>query len=65
MTDFEKMIKILEESGIIEGNGYDVITYSDHKTISIYKVIRIDYGTEDIIEFNFEYDLDENLKEIW
>lgn len=65
MTDFEKMIKVLEESGIIEGNGYDTITYSDHKTISIYKVIRLDYGTEDIIEFNFEYDLDGNLKEIW
>ena len=65
MTDFEKMIKTLKESGIIEGNGYDVTTYSDHKTISIYKVIRLDYGTEDIIEFNFEYDLDGNLKEIW
>ena len=65
MTDFEKMIKVLKESGIIEGNGYDTITYSDHKTISIYQVIRLDYGTEDIIEFNFEYDLDGNLKEIW
>ena len=65
MTDFEKMIKVLEESGRVEGNGYDVVTYSDYKTISIYKVIILDYGTEDIIEFNFEYDLDGNLKEIW
>lgn len=65
MTDFEKMIKTLEKSGRVEGNGYDVITYSDHKTISIYKVIILDYGTEDVIEFNFEYDLNGNLKEIW
>lgn len=65
MTDFEKMIKTLEESGRVEGNGYDVTTFSDHKTISIYKTIILDYGTEDAIEFNFEYDLDENLKEIW
>lgn len=65
MTNFEKMIKTLEESGRTKGNGYDVITYSDHKTISIYRVIILDYGTEDIIEFNFEYDLDGNLQEIW
>ena len=65
MTDFEKMIKTLEKSGRVEGNGYDVITYSDHKAISIYKAIILDYGTEEIIEFNFEYDLDGNLQEIW
>lgn len=65
MTDFEKMIKTLEESGRTEDNGYNVITYSDHKTISIYKVIMLDYGTEEDIEFNFEYDLDGNLQEIW
>ena len=65
MTNFEKMIKTLEESGRTKDNGYDIITYSDHKTISIYRIIRLDYGTEDVIEFNFEYDLDGNLKEIW
>ena len=65
MTDFEKMIKTLEESGRVEDNGYNVIIYSNHKTISIYKVIMLDYGTEEDIEFNFEYDLDGNLKEIW
>ena len=65
MTDFEKMIKTLEESGRVEGEGYDALTYFDHKTISIYKVVGIDYGAETTIEFNFEYDLDGNLKEIW
>ena len=65
MTDFEKMIKTLKESGRVEGEGYDVITFSDHKTISIYKSVVIDYGVEEIIEFNFEYDFDGNLKEIW
>ena len=65
MTNFENMIKTLEESGRVKGNGYDVITYSDHKTISIYRTITLDYGIEDIIEFNFEYDLDGNLQEIW
>ena len=65
MTDFEKMIKTIEESGRVEDNGYNVITYSNHKTISIYKVIMLDYGTEEDIEFNFEYNLDGNLKEIW
>ena len=54
MTDFEKMIKTLEESGRKEGDGYDAITYSDHKTISIYKTVAIDYGVEEVIEFNFE-----------
>ena len=65
MTDFEKMIKALKDSGREEYQGYDAITYSDHKTISIYKTVAIDYGVEEIIEFNFEYDLDGNLKEIW
>ena len=65
MTDFEKMIKTLKGSERVEGEGYDTITYSDHKTISIYKTVFIDYGVEEVIEFNFEYDLDGNLKEIW
>ncbi len=65
MSDFEKMIKTLKESGRVEGDGYDAITYSDHKTISIYKTVFIDYGVEEDIEFNFEYDLNGNLKEIW
>ena len=65
MTDLEKMIKTLKDSGREEYKGYDVITYSDHTTISIYKTVTIDYGIEEIVEFNFEYDLDGNLKEIW
>lgn len=65
MTDFEKMIKTLKECGRVEGANYDVLTYSDHKTISIYKTVAIDYEVEKIIEFNFEYDLDGNLKEFW
>ena len=64
MTDFDKMIKTLEESGRVEGFGYDAITYSDHKTISIYKTVAIDYGAKEVIEFNFEYNIDEKLKEI-
>ena len=36
MTDFEKMIKTLKDSGRVEGDGYDAIDYSDNKTISIY-----------------------------
>lgn len=65
MSDFEKMIKALKDSGREEYKGYDSITYSDHKTISIYKTVSIDYGVEEDVEFNFEYDLDGNLKEIW
>lgn len=65
MTDLEKMIKTLKESGRVEGDGYDAITYSDHITISIYKTVFIDYWVEETVEFNFEYDLDGNLKEIW
>lgn len=65
MTDLEKMIKTLKDSGRVEGDGYVAIDYSDHKTISIYKIVAIDYGVEEDVEFNFEYDLDGNLKEIW
>ena len=65
MTDFEKMIKILVESGRIEGEGFTDIEYDDCKVITIYKSY-IDYGgrTEDI-EFHFEYDTKGNLKEVW
>lgn len=65
MSDFEKMVKTLEESGRVKGKGYDALDFFDHKTISIYKTVAIDYGAEETIEFNFEYDLDGNLKEIW
>lgn len=65
MTDLEKMIKTLKESGREEYKGYDVIDYSDHITVSIYKTVPIDYWAEETIEFNFEYDLDGNLREIW
>lgn len=65
MTDLEKMIKTLKDSGRIEGEGYETIVYSDHITVSIYKTIFIDYGVLEDVEFNFEYDLDGNLKEIW
>ena len=65
MTDLEKMIKTLKDSGREEYKGYDVIPCSDHTTVSIYKTVFIDYVVEEIIEFNFEYDLDGNLKEIW
>jgi hypothetical protein len=65
MTDFEKMIKALKDSGRVEYADYDTFTYFDHKTISIYKKVASDYWVEETIEFNFEYDLDGNLKEIW
>jgi hypothetical protein len=65
MTDLEKMIKTLKDSGRVEYADYDVFTFFDRKTISIYKKVFIDYGVEEIIEFNFEYDLDGNLKEFW
>ena len=65
MTDFEKMIKVLKDSGRIEGEGYVAITYRESKMITIYKQISTFCGTHEEIEFNFEYDLDGNLKEIW
>ena len=65
MTDLEKMIKTLKESGRVEGKNYEAIPYSDHITVSIYKTIFIDYEVVEDVEFNFEYDLDGNLKEIW
>lgn len=65
MTDFEKMVKALKDSGRIEGEGYVAMTYQENKVITIYKQVPIYCGNYEEIEFNFEYDLDGNLKEIW
>lgn len=66
MTDFEKMIKTLKDSGRIEGEGcYVTITYQENKVITIYKQVPTPCGIYEEAEFNFEYDLDGNLKEIW
>ena len=65
MTDFEKMIKTLKDSGRIEGEGYVAMTYKESKIITIYKQIPNYCVNYEEIEFNFEYDLDGNLKEIW
>ena len=65
MTDFEKMVKTLKDSGRIEGEGYVAMTYQENKVITIYKQVPTYCGNCEEIEFNFEYDLDGNLKEIW
>ena len=65
MTDFEKMIKTLKDSGRVEGEGYVVIPYRGNKIITIYKQVPTYCGNYEEIEFNLEYDLDGNLKEIW
>ena len=65
MTDFEKMIKTLKDNGRVEGEGYVVIPYRGNKIITIYKQVPTYCGNYEEIELNFEYDLDENLKEIW
>lgn len=65
MTDFEKMIKTLEESGKVESKDYIVATYPNSKVITLYK-LNLNYfcGSCETLEFDFEYDLDGNLKEI-
>ena len=65
MTDFEKMAKVLKDSGRVEGEGYVAMTYQENKVITIYKQVPAYCGNYEEIEFNFEYDLDGNLKEIW
>lgn len=65
MTDFEKMIKALKDSGRIEGEGYEAMTYKESKIITIYKSVLTFFGNYEEIEINFEYDLDGNLKEVW
>ena len=64
MTDFEKMIKTLVESGFVEGENFTVIEYDDCKVITIYKSYFACGRVEDI-EFRFEYDTEGNLKEVW
>ena len=65
MTDFEKMIKTLKDSGKVEDESYVVITYLESKVITLYKRIPTYCGNYEEIEFNFEYDFDGNLKGIW
>lgn len=65
MTDFEKMIKTLIESGRIEGEGFTAIEYDDCKVITIYKSYITDCDRTEDIEFHFEYDIESNLKEVW
>ena len=65
MTDFEKIIEKLKESGRVEGEDYVTITYKDSKVITIYKHFPTYCGNCEEIEFNFEYDLDGSLVEIW
>ena len=65
MTDFEKMIKTLIESGRIEGEGFTAITYDDCKVITIYKSYIIDFGRVEDVVFHLEYDTEGNLKEVW
>ena len=65
MTDFEKMIKALKDSGKVEDEGYAAITYLESKVIAIYKQVPTYCGNYEEIEFNLEYDLDGNLKGIW
>ena len=45
MTEFEKMVKILKDSGRIEGEGYVAMTYKESKVITVYKQIPIDFQT--------------------
>lgn len=65
MTDFEKMIKTLVESGFVEGENFTAIEYDDCKVITIYKSYIINYSRTEDIEFRFEYDIEGNLKEVW
>lgn len=65
MTDFEKMIKTLEESGKVESKDYIIVIYQNSKVITLYK-LNLNYfcGIYETPKFDFEYDLDGNLKEI-
>ena len=65
MTDFEKMVKALKDSGRIEGEGYTAMTYQECKEITIYKQVLTYCDNYEEIGVIFEYDLDGNLKEIW
>lgn len=64
MTDFEKMIKTLVESGKIDGEDFTAITYDDCKVITIYEPY-ITCGRIEDVEFHFEYDTEGNLKAVW
>lgn len=65
MTDFEKMIKTLLESGRIEGEGFTATECDDYKVITIYKSYITYCGNTEDIEFHLEYDATGNLKEVW
>ena len=65
MTDFEKMVKALTDRGRVDGEGYVAMTYQENKVITIYKQVPTYCGNYEEIEFNFEYDKDGNLIEIF
>lgn len=65
MTDFEKMLDVLEKSGYRRNDGYFVQYGIEVDTITIHKEIRVDWYYNEIIETNFEYNKKGELVEIW
>ena len=66
MTDFEAMRNTLIASGYEEDAGFIITTYENgSKDITLYKTIYMGNGHCEEIEFNFKYDENEKLKEIW
>ena len=58
MTDFEKMVKALKDSGRIEGEGYVAMTYQENKVITIYKQVPTYCGNYEEVEKNNKKSVD-------
>ena len=65
MTDFEKMLDVLEKSGYKNNDDYFVFYGIETDTITIYKDVRVDYFSTTTVETNLEYNKKGELVEIW
>lgn len=65
MTELEKMIDVLEKSGYKRNDDFFVFYGIEVDTITIYKEVRVDWYSDEIVETNFEYNKMGELVEIW
>ena len=67
MTEFEKIENAIKAGGRVKGDGYDTFIYDtlDLMEITIYKEVRTNYFSSEIVETTFSFDCKGNLKEIY
>lgn len=65
MTEFERMVDVLEKSGYKNNDDYFVRYGIERDTITIYKEVRVGWRSTETVETNLEYNKKGELVEIW